>query len=70
MGFDPERNNHKFIHVRVERPDDIRKILNAMEGAGAPLISMDVRKPNLEQVFLKLTGEALDDGASCGKGAP
>jgi hypothetical protein len=33
------------------------------------LAGMDVRKPNLEQVFLKLTGEALDEGAFGGKGA-
>jgi hypothetical protein len=30
---------------------------------------MQVRKPNLEQVFLKLTGEALHEGTSGGKGA-
>jgi len=40
-----------------------------MKDAGASLLSMDVRKPSLEQVFLKLTGEALHEGASEGKGA-
>ena len=69
MGFAPDHNNHKSIIVRVERTDDIRKILNAMKDAGVSLLSMDVRKPNLEQVFLKLTGEALHEGASGGKGA-
>ncbi len=69
MGFEPYLNNHKSINVRVERTDDIRKILNAMKDAGASLLSMDVRKPNLEQVFLKLTGEALHEDASEGKGA-
>jgi ABC-2 type transport system ATP-binding protein len=49
--------------------DDIRNILNVMNDAGAPVLSLDVRKPNLEQVFLKLTGEALHEGASEGKGA-
>jgi ABC-2 type transport system ATP-binding protein len=69
MGLEPQRNNHRNITVRVNHMDDIRNILNAMEDAGASLISMDVRKPNLEQVFLKLTGEALHEGASGGKGA-
>ena len=69
MGFEPGLNNHKSINVRVERTDDIRKILVAMKDAGASLLGMDVRKPNLEQVFLKLTGEALHEGASGGKGA-
>ncbi|MCL7489477.1 MAG: ABC transporter ATP-binding protein [Desulfobulbaceae bacterium] len=69
MGLEPQRTNHRNITVRVKHMDDIRNILNAMEDAGASLISMDVRKPNLEQVFLKLTGEALHEGASGGKGA-
>jgi len=64
MGFDPVLNNHKSINMRVERTDDIRKILNAIKDTGASLLGMDVRKPNLEQVFLKLTGEALNEGAS------
>jgi ABC-2 type transport system ATP-binding protein len=68
MGFEPYLNNHKSINVRVERTDDIREILNAMKDAGASLLSMDVRRPNLEQVFLKLTGEALHEDASEGKG--
>jgi ABC-2 type transport system ATP-binding protein len=69
MGFEPVLNNHTSIKVRVAHTDDIRKILNAMKDAGASLLSMDVRKPSLEQVFLKLTGEALHDAASEGKGA-
>jgi ABC-2 type transport system ATP-binding protein len=69
MGLDPQLNNHKNITVRIKRMDDIRNILNVMKDAGAPVLSMDVRKPNLEQVFLKLTGEAPHPGASEGKGA-
>ena len=59
MGFEPVHDNHENIKVRVENPDDIRKILDALKDAGASLLSLDVRKPNLEAVFLKLTGEAL-----------
>jgi ABC-2 type transport system ATP-binding protein len=69
LGFKPVLNNHQNITVRVERADDIRKILNALQAAGASVPSMDVRKPNLEQVFLKLTGEALHADASGGKEA-
>jgi ABC-2 type transport system ATP-binding protein len=69
IGFEAQSNNHRNITVRVKHMDDIRKILNAMEDAGASLLSLDVRKPNLEQVFLKLTGEALHDSDSGGKGA-
>ena len=59
MGFEPVHDNHKNITVRVEHTDDLQKILSAMKDAGASSLSLDVRKPNLEAVFLKLTGEAL-----------
>jgi ABC-2 type transport system ATP-binding protein len=63
LGFEPVHDSHKNITVRVEHTDDIRKILNAMKAAGASSLSLDVRKPNLEAVFLKLTGEALHEGS-------
>jgi ABC-2 type transport system ATP-binding protein len=59
MGFEPVQDNHKDIKVRVEHMDDVQKILHTIKDAGASLHSLDVRKPNLEEVFLKLTGEAL-----------
>jgi ABC-2 type transport system ATP-binding protein len=64
MGFEPVQDDHRNIKVRVEHTDDVQKILNAMKDAGATSLSLDVRKPNLESVFLKLTGEALRDGAA------
>ena len=68
MGFDPVRHNPHHIKVRVKRADDVRKILDAVKDAGASLLSLDVRKPNLEEVFLKLTGEVLYEGPA--EGAP
>ena len=58
-GFDPFLDNHKDIKVRVEHTDDVQRILSAIKDAGALYLGLDVRKPNLEEVFLKLTGEAL-----------
>jgi len=58
MGFEPVHDNHKDIKVRVQNMNDVPKILNAIKDAGVSLLSLDVRKPNLEEVFLKLTGEA------------
>jgi ABC-2 type transport system ATP-binding protein len=63
LGLEPVHDNHQNIKVRVEHTDDIRKILNAMKDAGASSLGLDVRKPNLEAVFLKLTGEALREGS-------
>ena len=63
LGFAPvSHENHKNIKVRVEHTGDVQKILNAITDAGVSLLSLDVRKPNLEEVFMKLTGEALRDG--------
>jgi ABC-2 type transport system ATP-binding protein len=59
MGFEPILDNHKNIAVRVAHTDDVQKILNAIKDAGALYLGLDVRKLNLEEVFLKLTGEAL-----------
>src|SRR3989339_1018677 len=58
-GFEPVKANHDNIKVRVQHPDDVQKILAAIKDAGASFVSLDVRKPNLEEVFLKLTGAAL-----------
>jgi ABC-2 type transport system ATP-binding protein len=63
MGFAPlQHENHKNIKVRVEHTGDVQKIMNAITDAGVSLLSLDVRKPNLEEVFMKLTGEALREG--------
>jgi len=63
MGFEPVHDNPRDIKVRVEHTDDIQQILHALKDAGASSLSVDVRKPNLEAVFLKLTGEALREGS-------
>jgi ABC-2 type transport system ATP-binding protein len=69
MGFEPVMNNHNDIVIRVEHTDDVQNILIAIKDAGAMYHGLDVRKPNLEEVFLKLTGEALRDGPGGGRGA-
>jgi len=69
MGFEPVHDSHNNIKVRVEHADDVQKMLNAVKDAGTSLHSLDVRKPNLEEVFLKLTGEVLREGPAGGGGA-
>jgi len=69
MGFEPVHDYHKNIKVRVEHTEDVQKMLSAIKDAGTSLHSLDVRKPNLEEVFLKLTGEALREGPPGGGGA-
>jgi ABC-2 type transport system ATP-binding protein len=63
MGFVPVSSGHcTSVTVRVEHAGDVPRILNAITDAGGSLLGLDVRKPNLEEVFLKLTGEALREG--------
>jgi ABC-2 type transport system ATP-binding protein len=61
MGFDPVLDDHKNIKVRLGHTYDVQKILSAIKDAGALYLGLDVRKLNLEEVFLKLTGEELRD---------
>ena len=39
----------------------VRNILNAIEKGGGSFNGLDVSKPNLEEVFLKITDETLQD---------
>ena len=66
LGFEPVHDNHQDLKVRVEHTEDILKTLNAIKDAGGSFLSLDVRRPNLEEVFLKLTGEALHAGPAEG----
>lgn len=60
MGFPLAHTVDDGVCVSVHTPDDVRRILSAIrEGGLEPLSGLDVRKPNLEEVFLKLTGEPL-----------
>jgi ABC-2 type transport system ATP-binding protein len=45
----------------VERPTEIAGLLEAAANAGFELVDVSLRKPNLESVFLHLTGRELRD---------
>lgn len=59
LAFEPVPDNTHRLKVRVQHMEDVQRILAALKGAGASYLGLDVRKPNLEEVFLKLTGETL-----------
>lgn len=62
IGFEPVLVSHNTVRIRVAQTEDVQLILNTLKEAGAVYQGLDVRKPNLEEVFLKLTGEALIEG--------
>lgn len=68
-GFEPVHDAHGDIMVRLANTDDVRKILDAVADGGASFDYLDVRKPNLEEVFLKLTDEPLREVPAGKKGA-
>ena len=61
MGFVPTRTDDGNVQVPVAGAEDVRAILEEMHRAGLALPGLDVRKPNLEAVFLKLTDAPSDD---------
>ena len=58
---DSEENPH-IVKVRTEAPGKVLPALvSAIASAGAPLYNLSLREPNLEDVFLELTGKSLRD---------
>ncbi len=57
-GFEPKQEN-SHLSIRVKNAGDVQRMLAAISGKGLALPGLDVRKPNLEEVFLALTGEPL-----------
>jgi len=58
MGFRSAAASDDAICVPVDSAEDVRRILAELHAAGVEMRDIDVRKPNLEEVFLKLTGDA------------
>jgi len=63
MGFEPTQTSDESICVKVKDADDVRAILGELERAGLSVRGIDVRRPNLEDVFLSLTAEHRSDAA-------
>ena len=55
LGFCPVPEGEDNLCVSVKSPDDVRRVLEEIERSGLTPGGIDVRKPNLEEVFLKLT---------------
>ncbi len=66
LGFVPTQSGDGNICIRVGKADDVRVILDEIKQAGLALPGLDVRKPNLEEVFLKLTNATPDDRENAG----
>lgn len=62
IGYETFRVSNSNIQVKAKRTEDLQIILDALKNTNASYRSLDVRKSNLEEVFLKMTGEQLGGG--------
>lgn len=69
LGFEPVREGRHTVRVRVQDTDDVHRILNAIKSEGVPLPGVDVRTPNLEEVFLGLAAGAPESDPAAERGA-
>jgi len=56
------------ITLRVATTEDLLALLAAMKDASIALPRIDIRRPTLEEVYLDLTGEPLDDELPAARG--
>jgi ABC-2 type transport system ATP-binding protein len=60
--IEPEHVASQFLHVRAAHPSlALPGIVAAVNASGAPLVSLTIKQPDLEDVFLSLTGKTLRD---------
>jgi ABC-2 type transport system ATP-binding protein len=64
MGYEPFNDPRGTLKVRVKDASDVQMILSSLKNSGAHVLDLDVRKPNLEEVYLKLTGEAPGESST------
>ena len=57
-----DRSEHALLQIRAPQPHRVLPgIVAALNAADAPLLSLQIKQPNLEDVFLALTGKNLRD---------
>lgn len=61
-GFDVEKKSNSDISVKIEEKDHVLDVLSLLKKLCIDYDSIDIRKSNLEEVFLNLTGSRLSEG--------
>ena len=61
MELDASEDNGDVV-FEAKTNDQIVLVLNALKDGNIPYHGLDIRKANLEEVFLTLTGESLKGG--------
>jgi len=63
LHYEPDGDSLSSITIRIKETEEVYAILSALKTAGLPLPGVDIRKPNLEDTFLRITEDRLEDGA-------
>jgi ABC-2 type transport system ATP-binding protein len=62
IGAEPQEQNHCVLLVRTNQPNRaLPGLVSVLNAADVPLRSLNIKQPNLEDVFLALTGKTLRD---------
>jgi ABC-2 type transport system ATP-binding protein len=57
------------LRLTVEHGDQVLlSLMRALDAAGIPIVSIQLSRPTLDDVFLKLTGRSLREDAEAGQG--
>ena len=63
-GLDPVREGTRLLIVTQEAPRRVTGILDDLRAHGTPAAEVEVTRPTLDDVFLKLTGRSLREGGA------
>ena len=58
-GFEVYTNNNHDIHIKIDYNDQVLEILSILRHECIDYENIDVRRSNLEEIFLNLTGSKL-----------
>jgi len=62
LGYDVQECKNEHVCITVDGKDALIKAITDIDRSGANFKEINVRRANLEEVFLKLTGTTLKDG--------
>jgi ABC-2 type transport system ATP-binding protein len=60
-GFNAEKNSNGDVHVQIPYKDRILEVLSLLRREAIDYDGIDIRRPNLEEIFLHLTGSKLQE---------
>jgi len=63
-GFDAYKEQNGDIAVKIDYKDRVLEILSVMRHECVDYDSVDIRRPNLEEIFLQLTGAKLSEAGA------